>query len=301
MRPPARIALVASAAALLAVAIPGSRPAGAQGPISEERRAPVPPESDPARPSRPALADLAPLAIEERVPRQWLHNEPDRYPLRPARWRRRVPRECRTQGGYRDHCSGELRMPTPSGPAAALAEHLDLGGRMAARWLMHKRPFDEWLAAVEHLDPGPRLTFPVPGGRRGRGFGRNRRGSIAHRRHNGVDIGAPEGHPIVAAREGLVAYAGNELTGYGNVVILLHHEGYSTMYAHCVDLEVFAGQYVGRGQTIAHVGSTGFAWAPHLHFEWRQRGWVRDPGRHFLPDPHPLLPPLQSRGEDPTR
>lgn len=248
-------------------------------------------------PRAPALSDLEPLHLEERVPRRWLHNDPDAYPLQPARWRRRVPRRCRTQGGYRRFCSGDRRIPEPHGPAAELAEHLGLGHRWTARWLMHKRPFEEWLAAVEHLDPRGRLTFPVPGGRMGRGFGRNRRGSVRHRRHNGVDIGAPEGHPIVAARDGLVAYAGNELTGYGNVVILLHHEGYSTMYAHCRDTTVFAGQYVGRGQTIGHVGDTGFAWAPHLHFEWRQRGWVRDPARHFLPDDAPLLPPRRGRAE----
>ncbi|MBO6939716.1 MAG: M23 family metallopeptidase [Deltaproteobacteria bacterium] len=249
-------------------------------------------------PQAPALSELRPLVLEERVPRRWLHNNPDQYPLQPARWRRRVPRRCRTQGGYRQHCSGPRRIPQPQGPAADLAEHLGLGHRWTARWVMHKRPFEEWMAAVEHLDPRGRLTFPVPGGRMGRGFGRNRRGSISHRRHNGVDIGAPEGHPIVAARDGLVVYAGNELTGYGNIVILLHHEGYSTMYAHCRDATVFAGQYVGRGQTIAHVGDTGFAWAPHLHFEWRQRGWVRDPGRHFLPDENPLLPPVRRANEE---
>ena len=100
--------------------------------------------------------------------------------------------------------------------------------------------------------------------------------------HRGVDIGGvDEGAPIRAARGGLVAYADNELTGYGNVVILLHHEGYSTFYAHCRALRVFAGQRVERGDVIAEVGMTGFAPAPHLHFEWRQRGWPRDPAPHF--------------------
>lgn len=136
--------------------------------------------------------------------------------------------------------------------------------------------------AVAHLDPNPRLTFPVPTGRMGRGFGRTRTGSVAHRRHNGIDVGAREGAPIVAARDGLVAYSDNEITGFGNAVLLLHHEGYSTFYAHCVETLVQPGQYVRRGQVIARVGRTGFAMAPHLHFEWRQRGWLRDPAPHFL-------------------
>jgi len=106
---------------------------------------------------------------------------------------------------------------------------------------------------------------------------------MRHRRHFGVDIGADEGEPIVAARGGLVMYSDNELTGYGNVVILLHREGFSTMYAHCRATHVFAGQHVSRGDVIGEVGHTGFAPAPHLHFEWRQRGWARDPVPRFLP------------------
>lgn len=237
-------------------------------------------------PGAPELREAVPqhlnLVLEERIPQRWLHNQPDDYPLTPARWRRRMPRNCRTQGGYRDHCSGARRVPEPFGEAAALAERLGLGDRHTARYVMHKRPFDEWLEAVAHLDDGRRLDFPVPNGHMGRGFGRTRRGSLRNRRHNGVDIGAPEGAPIVAARDGLVMYSDNGLTGYGNVVILLHHEGYSTFYAHCSATHVFAGQFVRRGQRIASVGDTGFAWAPHLHFEWRQRGWVRDPEPHFI-------------------
>ena len=148
-----------------------------------------------------------------------------------------------------------------------------------------------------HLDDSRRLEFPVPDGHMGRGFGRTRRGSLRNRRHNGVDIGAPEGNPIVAARDGLVMYSNNEITGYGNVVILLHHEGYSTFYAHCSATHVFPGQFVRRGQQIASIGDTGFAWAPHLHFEWRQRGWVRDPEPHFIRERERRRRARQQRGE----
>lgn len=250
--------------------------------------------ADPPRPSPAVLtstargasvdADAPPIVdLAERVPERWLSDETDDWPLTPARWRRRMPPRCRTRGGYRDHCQGERRVPAPHGRAAALAERLGLGHRASALQVMHARPFPEWLDAVRDLDPEDRLTFPVPTGRVGRGFGRTRTGSLRNRRHFGVDIGADEGAPIVAARGGLVVYSDNGLTGYGNVVMLLHREGFSTMYAHCSETRVFAGQRVRRGQVIAKVGMTGFAPAPHLHFEWRQRGWARDPVPQFLP------------------
>jgi murein DD-endopeptidase MepM/ murein hydrolase activator NlpD len=235
----------------------------------------------------PALADppLAAVPIVDlgaRVPARWIDGRFDREPLTPERWRRRMPRHCRTRGGYRAHCQGERRVPSPSGPSAELATRLGLGQRATAMQLMYARPFDEWLGAVANEDPEEGLTFPIAGGHLGRGFGRTREGALSDRRHWGVDIGAPEGAPILAARGGLVAYSDNELTGYGNVVILLHRDGFTTMYAHCRATLVFAGQRVERGQPIAEVGMTGFAPAPHLHFEWRQRGWARDPVPLFL-------------------
>lgn len=142
---------------------------------------------------------------------------------------------------------------------------------------MHRSPFDEWIRSVAHLGEEANLRFPVPGGRMGRGVGRVRRGSVRHRRHNGLDIGAPEGTSILAAQSGLVAYSDNGITGFGNAVLILHRGGFTTFYAHCSETLVAAGEFVERGQVIAKVGETGFAWAPHLHFEWRQRGWVRDP------------------------
>jgi len=267
------------------VAIAGALWAGAL--FAQPREAAVAPEEDGGSTGTgDALAAAVPAELRvdllARVPRRWLHNDTDGYPLRPARWRRRLPRRCRTQGGYRAFCQGPRRVTTPTEAAARLATRLGLGHRFTARVLMHQPPFDEWIAAVAHLNDSRRLTFPVPNGRLGRGFGRTRRGSLRNRRHKGVDIGAPEGSPIVAARDGLVAYSDNELTGYGNVVILLHREGYTTLYAHCHSTLVAAGQFVRRGQLIARVGDTGFAWAPHLHFEWRQRGWPRDPAPHFL-------------------
>jgi murein DD-endopeptidase MepM/ murein hydrolase activator NlpD len=240
-----------------------------------------------------ALAVVGPPAVRgddgpvvnlaDRVPARWLDGRSDRLPLTPARWRRRLPRECRTRGGYRDHCQGERRVPTPTGPAAELAGRLALGHGATALQLRLGPPFEEWAAAAAGTDPDPMLTFPVPEGILGRGYGRVRGGELAHRRHFGIDIGADEGAEVIAARGGLVVYSDNGLVGYGNSVMLLHEDGFTTFYAHCLETLVFAGQKVRRGQRIARVGRTGFAPAPHLHFEWRQRGWARDPVPQMYP------------------
>jgi murein DD-endopeptidase MepM/ murein hydrolase activator NlpD len=228
---------------------------------------------------RPVIVDLS-----ARVPSRWLTDHSDRMPLTPLRWRERVRPECRTRGGYRRFCQGRRDVPSPFGPAAELARVLGLGHRATAMQLMTQRPFPEWIHAVRGEDPDELLTFPVPAGHHGRGFAeRGRRGEVRRHRHEGLDIGAAEGSAIVAARGGLVVYSDDGLTGFGNVVMILHREGFTTMYAHCRRTLVFAGQHVARGQRIAEVGRTGFAPAPHLHFEWRQRGWARDPAGHFHP------------------
>ena len=89
--------------------------------------------------------------------------------------------------------------------------------------------------------------------------------------HAGIDIGGPTGTNIVAAESGRVSYAGY-MRGYGNVIILSHDGGYSTVYGHNSVNLVKKGQYVNRGSIIAKMGSTGNATGPHLHFEIRSSG-----------------------------
>jgi murein DD-endopeptidase MepM/ murein hydrolase activator NlpD len=221
------------------------------------------------------------VVLEERTSAIWWSGAEASLPLEPARQRARMPRRCRTRGGYREFCQGARLVPTPSGPAAELAAWLGLGHRATALQMMHEPAFEEWQAAVAGIDDDTHLTFPVPSGHVGRGFGYTRDAGLAHTRHDGVDIGADEGADIVAARGGLVMYADNGITGMGNVLIVLHGDGSSALYAHCHEIFVFAGQYVERGQRVAIVGQTGFARAPHLHFEWRTRGAPRDPARQF--------------------
>ncbi|MGB9607015.1 MAG: murein hydrolase activator EnvC family protein [bacterium] len=94
--------------------------------------------------------------------------------------------------------------------------------------------------------------------------------------HTGIDLSAPSGTPIKAAAGGEVVYAG-WWGGYGNVVIIDHGGGISTLYAHCSAIYVRKGQKVSQGEVIAAVGSTGLSTGPHLHFEVRKNGKPVDP------------------------
>lgn len=97
------------------------------------------------------------------------------------------------------------------------------------------------------------------------------------RKHQGVDLAAPAGAPIRAAREGVVRFAGTS-GGYGNLVVVDHGNGLETRYGHCDALSVKPGDVVGAGQAMATVGSTGRSTGPHLHFEVRRGGVAEDPG-----------------------
>ena len=96
--------------------------------------------------------------------------------------------------------------------------------------------------------------------------------------HNdGVNLAAPRGTPVLASQSGIVAYAGNQLRGFGNLVLIKHFNGVMTAYAHNEKLLVSPGDRVRRGQHIAKVGSTGSVASPQLHFEIRSGRQPIDP------------------------
>lgn len=98
--------------------------------------------------------------------------------------------------------------------------------------------------------------------------------------HYGMDIWADYGTPIVAAQAGQVLSAEFHYS-WGNNVLLWHNETFSTRYAHCSSLAVYPGQYVEAGQIIGYVGSTGYSFGNHLHFEVYANGTRTDP-RYYL-------------------
>ncbi len=100
-------------------------------------------------------------------------------------------------------------------------------------------------------------------------------------RNDGVNIVAPRGTAVRAARSGVVAYAGNELRGFGNLLLIKHSNGWVTAYAHNENLLVKRGQRVTRGQVVAKVGDSGNVARPQLHFEIRKGNKAVDPIRQI--------------------
>jgi len=96
--------------------------------------------------------------------------------------------------------------------------------------------------------------------------------------HNdGINIAVPEGTAVMAAQSGVVAYAGNELRGYGNLLLVRHADGWMTAYAHNGELLVERGAIVTKGQTIATAGRTGSVQSAQVHFEIRRGSEAIDP------------------------
>jgi murein DD-endopeptidase MepM/ murein hydrolase activator NlpD len=95
--------------------------------------------------------------------------------------------------------------------------------------------------------------------------------------NDGINLAVPEGTPVKAAEDGVVAYSGNELKGYGNLVLVRHANGYVTAYAHASELLVKRGDVIKRGQVIAKSGQSGEVGSPQLHFEIRKGSSPVDP------------------------
>ncbi len=99
--------------------------------------------------------------------------------------------------------------------------------------------------------------------------------------NDGINIAVPEGTQVKAAEAGVVAYAGSELKGYGNLVLIRHPNGFVTAYANNSDIEVKRGDTVKRGQIIAKSGQSGNVASPQLHFELRKGSTPVDPTQYL--------------------
>jgi murein DD-endopeptidase MepM/ murein hydrolase activator NlpD len=134
-------------------------------------------------------------------------------------------------------------------------------------------------SATKKAEPAgamPSFRWPVKGRIIAR-FGREPNGTT----NDGINLAVPEGTPIKAADDGVVAYAGNELKGYGNLVLIRHPNGYVSAYANASKLLVTRGEHVKRGQVIARAGQTGNVTSPQLHFEIRKGSTPVDPTKYL--------------------
>jgi murein DD-endopeptidase MepM/ murein hydrolase activator NlpD len=138
-------------------------------------------------------------------------------------------------------------------------------------------------------DPGKQAAGDTPAGRfrwpvRGRilaAYGHAASGG----RNDGINIAAPLGTPVRAIDSGTVAYAGNEVKGYGNIVLIKHANGWISAYAHLDDVTVKPGETIAAGQVIAKVGNSGGVAEPQLHFELRRGSQPVDPREFLTPAP----------------
>ncbi|HEY1473876.1 MAG TPA: peptidoglycan DD-metalloendopeptidase family protein [Pseudolabrys sp.] len=122
----------------------------------------------------------------------------------------------------------------------------------------------------------PSFRWPVKG-RIIAGFGPRPNGAP----NDGINLAVPEGTPIKAADDGIVAYAGSELKGYGNLVLIRHANGFVSAYANASQLLVKRGDTIKRGQVIANAGQTGNVTSPQLHFEIRKGSTPVDPTKYL--------------------
>ena len=195
----------------------------------------------------------------------------------PLAWQPARGRECIRSGRYKGVCQGPRRVPVPLGAAASEADALGLGGVRAVGRLIFSRPKREWVEAAG-ASKRESLLWPVENARLFRGLQPARPGK---RRHKGLDIAAPEGAPIRATKSGIVAYSDNAIPGYGNLLVTVHPDGSVAFYGHCRAIYVFAGQRIQQGQIVGEVGKTGRATGPHVHFEYRTGGKIRNPLPQF--------------------
>jgi murein DD-endopeptidase MepM/ murein hydrolase activator NlpD len=122
----------------------------------------------------------------------------------------------------------------------------------------------------------PQFRWPVHG-RIISGFGAQASGQS----NDGINVSVPEGTAVKAADDGIVAYAGNELKCYGNLILVRHSNGFVTAYANASELMVRRGDPVKRGQVIARSGQTGAVTSPQLHFEVRKGATPVDPTQYL--------------------
>ncbi|MDZ3838032.1 MAG: M23 family metallopeptidase [Rhodospirillales bacterium] len=283
----ALVILSSAACAYIEVSPPPPKPAAKKA-LARTKIAPNPPRPQPQ--SRPtAVAERAPLWTSEPI-----------EPVTEARGEAAEP-------GVHVVSSGETLYSISrryNVDAFTLADHNDLpapfsiySGQRLAIPPAGDQPPRPAPSSLEEAEEGPMVAslpamaqpLPSPPDQSERGFiwpvdgkvvstfGPKARG----RRNDGINIATARGAPVRAVDNGVVAYAGNELRGFGNMVLIKHQGGWISTYAHNDRLLVGRGDRVRRGQVIARAGSTGRADGVQLHFELRKGTTPVDPLQHL--------------------
>jgi murein DD-endopeptidase MepM/ murein hydrolase activator NlpD len=248
--------------------------------------APAVPPTAPVGPPRSALTPAAGVHVV--APGETLHSIARRYgkPVMVLAKANNIPPDTMVKVGDRITIPGAGRaLAAPPPPAAPAAPPVPRGEGSVGSVATADSPHSARLAApvapdaedgVEATGNRPAFRWPV----RGRviaGFGPKPNGL----QNDGINLAVPEGTPIKAADDGVVAYAGNELKGYGNLVLIRHSNGFVTAYAHASEIMVKRGDPVKRGQVIAKSGQTGNVTSPQLHFEIRKGATPVDPSQYL--------------------
>ncbi len=190
---------------------------------------------------------------------------------------------------YTIRAGQRLRLP---GSAGTAARETPPGAKAAPgpRPATRKKPaVHAAMPALLPKTPKAPAAVPKPPPRSGRGFLWPLKGRVLSTfgakarglRNDGINIAAPRGTPVRAAENGVVAYAGNELRGFGNLLLIKHAGGWVSAYAHNQTLLVKRGDKVRKRQVIAKVGSTGNVSDPQLHFELRRGRRAVDPRKYL--------------------
>lgn len=179
----------------------------------------------------------------------------------------------------------KLRLPSRQAVAAMTLEQraaaftIDIGDLITGDTPAGEQGEHKAVAVKEPASFVGRFGWPIEGGRMLSGFGPKPGG----RYNDGINLKATQGAPIRAAADGVVAYAGDGIAGFGGLVLLKHGEGWVTAYAHAEELLVERGDKVSKGDIIARVGDTGSVDEPQLHFEIRRGRTPVDPMKHLPP------------------
>ena len=162
--------------------------------------------------------------------------------------------------------------PAPATKVATAAAPVQSARLAQATANVEEKPADTPAKAAEATGALPTFRWPVRG-KVVTTYGAKTNGKS----NDGINLAVPEGTPVKAAEDGVVAYSGNELKGYGNLVLVRHSNGYVTAYAHASELLVKRGDTIKRGQVIAKSGQSGEVASPQLHFEIRKGSSPVDP------------------------